>query len=48
MTTNEFPELERYRVQSLPQGIYYISRFLTLEEERSLLDKVLFFGLFDG
>jgi hypothetical protein len=34
--------LEKYRVESLPLGLFYISRFLTPEEELSLLDKVTF------
>ena len=38
---SECPELERYRIQSLPCGLYYISQFLSPEEENSLLDKVV-------
>jgi hypothetical protein len=41
MTAEELAELEQYRITSLPYGLYYISQFLTPEEERSLLDKVL-------
>ena len=40
MTDAELPELEKYRIASLPHGLYYITQFLTAEEERSLLDKV--------
>jgi hypothetical protein len=33
--------LDKYRVQSLPLGLFYITRFLSPEEELSLLDKVI-------
>lgn len=41
MTAEDFPELEKYRITSLPYGLYYISHFLSFEEGQSLLDKVL-------
>ena len=40
MTSDTVPELERYRITSLPEGLYYISQFVTPEEARSILDKV--------
>lgn len=40
MNLNQFPELEEYRIDFLPYGLYYIPQFLRPEEEASLLDKV--------
>jgi alkylated DNA repair protein alkB homolog 6 len=40
MTEDELPELDKYRIASLPYGLSYITQFITAEEERSLLDKV--------
>jgi hypothetical protein len=40
MADDELPEFETYRIASLPHGLYYITQFLTTEEQRSLLDKV--------
>ena len=33
-------DMEEYRVHDLPHGLYYITNFLSPEEEQSLLDKV--------
>jgi alkylated DNA repair protein alkB homolog 6 len=43
MATNPsgFAELEKYRITSLPHGLYYIPNFIAPEEEQSLLDKAL-------
>jgi hypothetical protein len=40
MTENDLPELEQYRIKDLPNGLYYISNFISPEEEQSILDKV--------
>ena len=34
------PDMEQYRVDVVPHGLYYIANFLSPEEEQSLLDKV--------
>lgn len=34
------PDMEQYRVDVGPHGLYYIANFLSPEEEQSLLDKV--------
>jgi len=39
-TTGMDPDMEHYRVDSLPYGLYYIAEFLSPEEQQSLLDKV--------
>lgn len=38
-TDGDFP-LERYRVTSLPPDFYYISNFISKEEEERILQKV--------
>lgn len=38
---DRFSALEKYRVESLPHALYYITNFLSPEEELSLLDKVV-------
>jgi hypothetical protein len=40
MANAEFPGLEKHRIDSLPEGLYYIPNFLSPEEQRSLLEKV--------
>ena len=40
MNDAELPKITEYRIALLPLGVYYITQFLTPEEERSLLDKV--------
>lgn len=41
MSADEVLELEQYRIKTLPYGLYYIPNFITIEEERSILDKVI-------
>jgi hypothetical protein len=32
--------LDKWRVQSLPESVYYLTDFIALEEEETLLNKV--------
>ena len=33
-------DMQEYRVEGLPDGLYYIADFISPEEQQSLLDKV--------